>query len=192
MKKICEMLVVAGILFTIIPVTAMAEAVDEEKDDLYYESENELVVNAEECLSSVKPDDLTQSKYSQNQRLEMIKNRYHKLRCSVEPKISVKLKGLWGFADDNVSDGYFSGKIIFGQTGRIFKGAYNKSDNDTKGRIVGILKNNYFNGKIVTKNGACYPIVGLFRVNKEDKIFKMKWLTPHNSGWAVARLLIET
>jgi len=139
MKKICEMLVVAGILFTIIPVTAMAEAVDEGQDDLYYENENELVVNAEECLLSVKPDGLTQSKYSQNQRLEMIKNRYNKLRCSVEPKISVKLKGLWGFADDNVSDGYFGGKIIFGQKGRIFKGAYNKSDNDTKGRIVGIF-----------------------------------------------------
>jgi hypothetical protein len=186
MKKIYEILAVACILTIILPVTAIAEASDSDVD--VDSEENELEIESTEALNEKDPVMVYDSSNCVSYKAGKIKDKYQSPRHKDLSKRSVIFKGIWGFSGDNESDGYFGGKIVCGNRVRILKGFYNKTDNETKGRVIGILKNGFFNGKIIGPDGVKYSIVGLFRVNKEDKTLKMKWMTPYNSGWAAARL----
>ena len=105
------------------------------------------------------------------------------------PKKYVKLRGIWGFTGDNESDGYFGGQLSRRGRFTVFKGLYNKTDNESYGKVFGIMKRGYFNGRVVTPDGKSCKITGLYKINRENKTFKMRWMTPHSTGWAIAKII---
>jgi hypothetical protein len=189
MKNLLKILAVVGIMTTIIPFAALAEASDYDVDEAY--EENEIDFELKEKNEIEKPKKIYKTESCKPLRLGKIKDVYQCVKSNDQSKRNVIFKGIWGFSDDNESDGYFAGKIACGHKLRIFKGFYNKTDNETKGRIIGVLKNGYFNGKIISPEGSSTPIVGLFKVDRENKTLKMKWMTVHSSGWAAARLTLK-
>jgi hypothetical protein len=189
MKYLWKILAVACITITMIPVTALAEASD--IDINYYEEETEIDIHSTEEYKRNKAINIYDSESSNTNKLEKLNDVNEVFKNEGQSKRHVKFRGIWGLSGDNESDGYFAGKIYFGHKIRILKGFYNKTENETKGRIVGFLKNGYFNGKIITPDGTRSPIIGLFKVDQENKALKMKWMTPHCNGWAAARLFFK-
>ena len=102
-----------------------------------------------------------------------------------------KIRGIWGFAGDNESDGYFGGRLIKNRRVLVFRGVYNKTGNESYGKIIGIMKRGYFNGRLVTPDGEKCKITGLYKIDRENKTLKMRWMTPHQMGWALARFEIS-
>jgi len=102
----------------------------------------------------------------------------------------VEVEGIWGYADKNESSGYFAGKIMKNRRVSILKGVFNTTDNKSKGKIIGIMKHGYFNGKILTGNGTRYPLTGLYDINRENKTIRIRWVTHHEIGWAKAKIII--
>jgi hypothetical protein len=51
------------------------------------------------------------------------------------------------------------------------------------------MKRGYFNGRVVNPDGVSIKITGLYKINRETKTFKMHWMVPHCSGWAVAKII---
>jgi hypothetical protein len=98
------------------------------------------------------------------------------------------LRGIWGFQGDNSSDGYLGGHLIRYPRFMVFKGLYNTSNNVEKTRLVGMLRNGYFNGRILVNNNTICPITGFFRIDREQRLVKLRWMTPHQTGWAVANI----
>ena len=72
----------------------------------------------------------------------------------------------------------------------VFNRLYNMTGNESKTRIVGIMRHGYFNGKIITDDGDKCPVTGLYKINRENQLFKLRWMTPHGTGWAVARIIL--
>ena len=108
-----------------------------------------------------------------------------------DPQKKVVLRGIWGHSGYNESDGYFGAEITRRNRVGVFKGLYNTTGNESKTRILGIMRHGYFNGKIITEDGGKCPITCLYRINRENQLFKLRWMTPHGNGWAVARIIIS-
>ena len=99
-----------------------------------------------------------------------------------------RFRGIWGDLGDNETKGYTRG--IIGRRGRVgfLKGVYNTTDgNGSFGRVYGILKHGYFNGKVITPEGNKIPITGFYRVNREKHVLHLQWMTPNRVGWAHLR-----
>ena len=81
--------------------------------------------------------------------------------------------------------------LLAGSVG-VLKGVWNTTENDSsmKGRIVGVLKCGFFNGKLVTEDGVT-RITGLYRINKENQVLNMKWMTANKVGWAHLRIKLD-
>ena len=166
MKKIYGILVAAGILLAMISVSAMAYS-DTEFVPYAMAQENTYVEQLDEqqlYAADEPPDDGPQKK--------------------------VGLRGIWGHAGDNESDGYFGARITRRNRVGVFNGLYNTTGNESKTRIVGIMRHGYFNGKIITEDGGKCPVTGLYKINRENQVFKLRWMTPHGTGWAVARIIL--
>lgn len=169
MKKIYATLVAAAVLTAWIPALVLADPVTDEernKDEFIQILEN--VSNDTQILENPSSD--TPDVASDDGRLEY-----------------VKVRGIWGHAGDNESDGYFGGKITRRERVAVFKGVYNETGNKNRTQIIGIMKRGYFNGKIVTEDGQ-YRITGLYKV--ENNLLKLRWTTAHANGWAVARIIL--
>jgi len=76
----------------------------------------------------------------------------------------VKFGGIWGYVGDNETQGYVGGFL---------KGIWNTTDGSAKGRVVGILKHGFFNGKIVTEDGAC-RITGMYKIDRENQLLHLR------------------
>jgi hypothetical protein len=105
-----------------------------------------------------------------------------------EPPGYVLFRGKWGYSDDNESDGYLEGKIIRRERGYVLKGRFNFIGNESEGTIQGIMKRGYFNGRVTL--GGKSRITGLYKVDMEKHILKFRWMTPSETGWAVAKITI--
>ena len=190
MKKIVGMLVVAGILFGLMPVAAMADSILELDEDSAISAEagvlnkyknkyGALIANGEESSGHEKIKNLARNRLWNGNGPKQ----------DIASKDYAKVRGVWGLAGDNESDGYFGGKIVRRGRVAVFKGLYNKTDNETFGKVVGIFKRGYFLGKLVNPEGESCRITGLYKVDKEEKIFKMRWMTPHLCGWAAGKII---
>ena len=38
------------------------------------------------------------------------------------------------------------------------------------------MRHGYFNGKIILEDGGRYPVTGLYKVDREDQLFKLRWM----------------
>ena len=167
MKKIFGILAAAGILLVMFPVSVMADPV---------EVTGENAVDAKNY----------QWMYRNRQQ-----KCYNEMRpISDDPEKQVCLRGIWGYSGDNESDGYFGGRITRRNRVGVFKGLYNISGDENKSGLIGVMRFCYFNGRIITSNGSKCPVVGLYKFDKEEQLFKLRWMTPHRDGWAVARIVI--
>jgi len=101
-----------------------------------------------------------------------------------------EVKGIWGYADENESSGYFAGRIVKNRRVSIFRGVFNTTDNGSKGKIVGIMKLGYFNGRMIMENGAKHRVTGLYDINRENRTLRIRWMTLHENGWAVAKITL--
>lgn len=101
----------------------------------------------------------------------------------------LRLIGKWGHGKDEEADGYVAARIT--RRGRVglFRGFYNLTDEDEKTQIVGIMKKGYFNGKIITDEGSV-KLTGLYKVDRDEHLLKMQWMSPGHAGWAVGRLSV--
>ena len=103
---------------------------------------------------------------------------------------SVRIKGVWGYMDDREPDGYFGGKITRKGRFAVFHGLYNETGSEERMHIVGIMKKGYFNGRITTDDGS-YRVTGLYRIDMEKHIVKLKWMTARKQGWAIGRIKLQ-
>ena len=189
MKKIVGMLVVAGIVLGLMPVAAMADSLLESEQDAAI-SEEAGVKGYQNKYGVLTTDDKTSS--GQEKIKNLARNRFwngNGPKQDIASRDYAKVRGIWGLAGDNESDGYFGGKIVRRGRVAVFKGLYNKTDNETFGKVVGIFKRGYFLGKVVNPDGESCRITGLYKVDKEEKIFKMRWMTTHLSGWAAGKII---
>ena len=166
MKKIYGILVAAGILLAMIPVSAMA----------YSDTEFVPYATAQENTYVEQLDE--QQLYAADEPLDD------------GPQEKVVLRGIWGHAGDNESDGYFGARITRRNRVGVFNGLYNTTGNESKTRIVGMMRHGYFNGKIITEDSGKCPVTGLYKISRENQLFKLRWMTPHGTGWAVARIIL--
>ena len=102
-------------------------------------------------------------------------------------KVKARFKGVWGYTDGEEIEGYVAG--VVGRRGRVgfLKGSWNTTDGETKGRVAGILKHGFFNGRVTNENGEKTPITGFYKVDRENHTFGIKWMTPNKSGFVRAR-----
>ena len=189
-KKIVGIMAIVGIIVAFIPATGMASSVQVlDEDAVIYE---EAGIN-KQYKDKYGPLNTADTELIGKER---IKNRYVDINdetptADMAPKKYVTLRGIWGHAGDNESDGYFAARISKKSRRGMFRGVYNTTDNETKGKIFGVMRNGYFHGKIITPEGNKYRITGLYNINRENKTFKMRWMTPGGSGWAVAKIAMS-
>ena len=100
----------------------------------------------------------------------------------------LRILGKWGYIGENETAGYFAAKIKRARRAFVIRGVWNTTDNAEKGRIFGVMKKCFFNGIIKTGNKVM-PIVGLFKINRESHAITMKWMTPHEYGWAKGKIV---
>lgn len=189
MKKIVGMLVVAGIVFGLMPVAAIADCVLELDEDAAIGEEAGVVKGYKNRYQVLFAD---KGSSGQERIRNLARNRIgddNGPKQDIASKDYAKVRGVWGLAGDNESDGYFGGKIVRRGRFSVFNGLYNKTDNETFGKFVGIFKRGYFLGKVVNPNGESCRIIGLYNVDKEEMIFKMRWMTPQLSGWAAGKII---
>lgn len=103
----------------------------------------------------------------------------------------VKFRGIWGYEGFNETSGNLGGVLMKRERIVVLKGQWNTTDNITKGNIVGILKSGYFNGRIITQNQTKCRIVGLYRLDAENNLLHLHWMTAHQTGWAHCRILVQ-
>ncbi len=103
----------------------------------------------------------------------------------------LSIRGKWGQGKDEDADGFFGGRLT--RKGRVvvFNGMFNKTNDEEKIRIVCIMKNGYFNGKIISDEGE-QKMTGLYRIDRENKVLKLQWMVSGNVGWAVGRVVISS
>jgi hypothetical protein len=106
-------------------------------------------------------------------------------------KPRIILRGKWGYADDNESDGYFGGVITRKGRFGVIKGLFNTSENENHSRFYGIMRKGYFNGRILGDNDSGCHITGLYKIDRENQLLKFRWMTPIYNGWGVAKLSLQ-
>ena len=165
MKKLWTTLVVSGLV--LMTLTAVVPAEDDLLDNLDDEQpvENEKSIGYKNGPVAVEKSQL--------------QSRQQTTKC-----MKIRFKGIWGFSDDNETDGYVAGYIKKRGRVGILRGVWNYTDNESKGRIKGIFRCGYFNGRVITPGGATLPITGLYRADKENQTVHLRWMTPRHSGWA--------
>ena len=172
MKKRYKILIVAGLLFAILSPTTLGDPEQNlEEAGMNFETE-------QSGQTSVNP--ATDSDYNQV-------NGYG-LSVGDGSQKKLVLRGTWGFQGDNSSDGTVAGHLIRRPRFMVFHGFFDTISTQEKTRIVGIIKNGYFNGKIFYGNDTVCPITGLLKINREQRLVKLRWMTPHQTGWAVANI----
>jgi len=113
-----------------------------------------------------------------------------KLPTDHPKKRGAEVKGIWGYAGENESSGYLAGRIVKNRRVSIFRGVFNTTDNESKGKINGIMKHGYFNGRVIMENGTKYRLTGLYDINRENRTLRIRWMTLHRIGWAMAKIII--
>lgn len=99
----------------------------------------------------------------------------------------VKFQGIWGHEGSNETVGYVGGVLIKHGRVTVLKARWNTTDNTTAGLVVGILKKGYFNGKIILSKNETYRITGLYKLDRENKVLHLRWMTAQQVGWAHCR-----
>jgi len=182
MKKI-YVFAIAGILLAMIPALATAEPIIEEDEAVWEEADEEQIYEQEIIKEENKLSENVSIKNKAKLRL------WGKAPTNEEcPKKYIKVRGVWGLSGDNESDGYFGARIVRRGRFAVFKGLYNKSGNESYGKVFGIMKKGYFNGRVVNPAGESCKIICLYHIDKENELLKMRWMTPLGSGWAVGKL----
>jgi len=194
MKKIAGMLVVAGLMLLVVPVTAMADPITEFDGSSAVCEEAGYAKQYKNKYGSLNTSDAGLVSEARIKNRNLVRQRLYNgeepTQDAAPDNKYVKLRGMWDLAGDNESDGYFGGQITRRGRFAVFRGLYNKTDNETHGKIFGIMKRGYFNGGIVTPDGEKCRITGLYKIDRDNKTFKMRWITPHNAGWAVAKTIL--
>ena len=104
---------------------------------------------------------------------------------------TARFKGIWGYQDDNETQGYVGGVLSKRPYVGFLQGLWNTTDNSSAGLVIGILRKGFFNGYVTTRTGDITGIVGLYRVDLEEKTLTMRWMTAQKVGWAYCTLLID-
>ena len=185
MKKI-YVFAIAGLLLALIPAIAAADPVIDTDDEADWKEANEEQ-EYKQKNSYVNTEFIENGEIKKKAKLRLwgkapIKNECHKKY--------VKVRGVWGLAGDNESDGYFGARIERRGRVGVFKGLYNKTDNESFGKVFGIMKAGYFNGRVVNPAGESCKITGLYKIDKEENTLKMRWMTLHSGGWAVGKIIL--
>jgi len=102
----------------------------------------------------------------------------------------IKFQGVWGYDSDNQTQGCIRGFIGKRNHNGILKGLWNTTENSVHGKITGILRKGFFNGRYTLENGTSFRITGLYRIDKENKTLKIRWITAKTTGWALLKLVI--
>lgn len=102
----------------------------------------------------------------------------------------VKFRGIWGYAGDNETQGYVGGFLGRRERVGFLKGVWNTTDGSAKGGVAGILKRGFFNGKIVTEDGA-RRITGLYKIDREKQVLHLRWMTAYKVGWAHCQIKLD-
>ncbi|VVB61237.1 Uncharacterised protein [uncultured archaeon] len=103
----------------------------------------------------------------------------------------VKFRGIWGYQRSNETSGYLGGVLVKRERVVVLKGLWNTTDNMTKGKIVGIIKRGYFDGRIITQNQTTCRIVGLYRYDAENNLLHFRWMTAQQTGWTHCDILVN-
>ena len=185
MKKI-YVIAVAGILLALLPVAAAADPIIEEDDEAVWEEADDEQSYKQDTLNA-DGGLVDSAKLKKRAKLRLWGKEPIQDKC---PNKYIKIRGVWGLSGDNESDGYFGARIARRGRFAVFKGLYNKTDNETYGKVFGVMKKGYFNGRVVNPAGESCKITGLYHVDKENNILKMRWLTPHSGGWAVGKMIL--
>ena len=141
-----------------------------------------VIANEPETNNQAAEDDL----------LELVNEAEDEQIQSTNPTTTSTGKGLkaigkWGHGKDEEADGFFGARITRKGRFAVFKGVYNLTGEEERNQIVGIMKKGYFNGKIITNEGSV-KLTGLYKVDKENRLLKMQWMSPGHAGWAIARV----
>ncbi|HID25074.1 MAG TPA: hypothetical protein EYP23_01225 [Thermoplasmata archaeon] len=180
MKKTMGILFAAELML-MMPITAIAAS-------------SEWLPGESRCKECCPADEVVRQKICgrtlntvETQYGEQLRNRLL-TQQEMENKLEVRFRGIWGFTGDNETSGYFAGVIT--KRGRVawVHGVWNTSDNENHGRLVGIMKHGYFNGRVSTGDETMRHVTGLYKINREKHVLRMRWITPHQGGWAVAKL----
>ena len=193
MRKMYGMLAVAGILLAMIPASVMAAPVIEVDEDAAICEDAGYVEQYKEKYGPLNAADTQIVGKERIKNRNLVRQKYSDENgptADLAPKKVAKLRGIWGFAGDNESDGYFAGRLVRRNRVGVFKGVYNKTDNESQGKIFGIMKKGYFNGAIITPNGERIRITGLYKIDVEDKTFKLRWMASYAAGWAAAKIVV--
>ena len=199
MKKIYTIGMVVVVIAALIPTLVLAEDVlnnqtVENGEYLEYvdvspfaDIDAELLEAYDEEISSVDDEE-----YISEDETTDLPDFSDSDECS---KKYLKIRGKWGNGKDREFDGYWGGRITLrtNQNGirvGVFKGLFNKTGDDEKQQLVGIMKKGYFNGKIIKEDGSETKLTGLYKIDRENKLLKMQWMVPHNAGWAIAHVKI--
>ena len=192
-KILFRILAVTGILLIVTPVSAMGEILTTfDEDSAIYEEVNYGPQEKKPyTLYEKRADDAVKPVAVQKRNLFRNKLQQNKgmPTADIPRKTFAKLRGIWGLAGDNELDGYFGGRLIKNPRVIVFQGVYNKTDNKSYGKVIGIMKHGYFNGRLITLSGKKCRIVGLYQLDQENKTLKLRWLTPYKAGWAIAKIL---
>jgi len=194
MKRTIGMLVAVGVLLAILPVSTMAYPTADEARvyPFRYVNANSLIYTTKAVSTATDSNVLN--------AISPYLDDSDKLDNGVKCK-KIRVRGVWGFLGDNISDGHFGG--IIKRTKRcdvsVFRGVYYCNDNgsntslvynEKRGKFIVFMKHGYFNGKLITPKGYMRPITGLYKVDRENRLLKLRWLLPHNNGWAIAKMSI--
>lgn len=165
MKKIYGILISAGVLLSMLSIVAMAAPIDGQS------------ITADSGLASQQPD----KQIPEDEQINI-----------TSPSGFVKIRGTWGYQESNESIGNFAGRIV--KKGNVVHlvGQYRTNDNQTKGKMAGVLIRGYFNGKFTSADGKEYKITGLYKYDKENKTLKIRWMTADYNGWAVGKIIDTT
>ena len=142
-----------------------------------------------EPLEMILSGDISDDSIESNQ-YQVLKQKRDNYKASNDGQSRPTFKGIWGYLDDNQTQGYVGGYL--GRRGRfgVLKGVWNTTDGSAKGGIAGIMKRGFFNGKIFTEEGRS-RIIGLYRVDRENQTFHMKWMTKNKQGWAHCQIKLD-
>lgn len=152
------------------------------------------VVSADEYLDmdpaiDLAPEDIEINEYGETSSQEVKSRVRNSYRDGEDCRPKAKFIGIWGYQDDNETIGYVGGYLTRRGRFGVLRGLWNKTDNETKGKVFGIFKKGFFNGRVVTPSGNKCHITGLYKINQENKTFHMLWMTPGKVGWAHCRII---
>jgi len=177
MKKIYTIVLMIATLAVLIPTLVFADETIIDNEDTYIQSDG----NINEIIDIEENNELHDGITSSITKNNLIGKQF-------------QIRGKWGKARNEEIDGYFGGILTIKSTHNnrlygIFNGKYNKTDENNNGELIGIMKNGYFNGKIISSDGEI-KVTGLYRIDRENQLLKMQWMVPFHAGWAVGRINI--